>query len=147
MFGDHEACILLMEAIQLTTWDVQNPVNSGMNYQPQQVQDFFHQQYQSKAGGFIPFFLAGSFTSNLTKDLRNPNRVGKKTQPEKPHGLVGLKPMHCSAILKRRKSLRLFFGWLRAVPVFFHPEENSLRIRHSSYLPGWRLFGISFFSE
>ena len=31
--------------IQLTTWDAQSPVNNGINYQPQLVQDFFHQQY------------------------------------------------------------------------------------------------------
>ncbi len=31
-----------------TTWDVENPVNNGMNYQAQLVsQDFFHQQYLS----------------------------------------------------------------------------------------------------
>ena len=28
-----------------TTWDVKSPVNNGINYQPQLVQDFFHQQY------------------------------------------------------------------------------------------------------
>ena len=28
-----------------TTWDVQNLVNNGIDYQPQLVQDFFHQQY------------------------------------------------------------------------------------------------------
>ena len=28
-----------------TTWDVKNPINSGINHQPQLVQDFFHQQY------------------------------------------------------------------------------------------------------
>ena len=28
-----------------TTWDVWNPMNNGKNYQPQLVQDFFHQQY------------------------------------------------------------------------------------------------------
>ena len=37
--------ILLLEEIRLTTWDVQNPVNNGIKYQPQLVQDFFHQQY------------------------------------------------------------------------------------------------------
>ena len=30
-----------------TTWDVQNPLNNGINYQPQLVHDFFHQQYHS----------------------------------------------------------------------------------------------------
>ena len=29
--------ILLMEEIRLTTWDVQNHVNTGINYQPQLV--------------------------------------------------------------------------------------------------------------
>ncbi len=28
-----------------TTWDVWNPINNGINYQPQLVQDFSHQQY------------------------------------------------------------------------------------------------------
>ena len=28
------------------TWDVGNLVNNGMNYQPQLVRDFFHQQYE-----------------------------------------------------------------------------------------------------
>jgi len=28
-----------------TTSDVQNPVKNGINYQPQVVQDCFHQQY------------------------------------------------------------------------------------------------------
>ena len=32
--------IVLMEEILLTTWDVQNLVNNGINYQPQLVQDF-----------------------------------------------------------------------------------------------------------
>ncbi len=40
-----EGEILLMEEIRLTTWDVWNLVDSGKNYQPQLVQDFFHQQY------------------------------------------------------------------------------------------------------
>ena len=30
---------------QTTTWDVWNLVNNGINYQPQLVQDFLHQQY------------------------------------------------------------------------------------------------------
>ena len=31
--------------IWLTTWDIKNLVNNGINYQPQLVKDFFHQQY------------------------------------------------------------------------------------------------------
>ena len=34
-----------------STWNVQNPANNGINYQPQLVQGFFHQQYGSL--GFI----------------------------------------------------------------------------------------------
>ncbi len=34
-----------------TTWDVQNLVNNGINYQPQLVQDFSHQQYVSSLEG------------------------------------------------------------------------------------------------
>ena len=30
---------------QTTTWDIKNPVNNGINYQPQLVQDFFREQY------------------------------------------------------------------------------------------------------
>ena len=40
--------MLLMEEIQLTTWDEENPVNNGIKYQPQLVLDGFlnhHQQY------------------------------------------------------------------------------------------------------
>jgi len=37
---------LMVQKSQTTTWDVSNPVNNGVNYQPQLVQDFFHQQYQ-----------------------------------------------------------------------------------------------------
>ena len=29
-----------------STWNVCNPVNNGMKYQPQLVQDFFHQQWR-----------------------------------------------------------------------------------------------------
>ncbi len=32
-----KAFLLLMEEIRLTTWDVWNPVNNGINYQPQLV--------------------------------------------------------------------------------------------------------------
>ncbi len=40
--------LLLMEEIPVpTTWDVKNLVNNGINYQPQQVQDFSHQQYHA----------------------------------------------------------------------------------------------------
>jgi len=40
--------MLLMEEIQLTTWDEENPVKNGIKYQPQLVLDGFlnhHQQY------------------------------------------------------------------------------------------------------
>ena len=42
------------------SWDVKNPVENGKNYQPQLVQDFFHQQWYS--AGFLPstvVFLGG----------------------------------------------------------------------------------------
>ena len=35
----------MVQKSQTTTWDVQKLVNNGINYQPQLVQDFFHQQY------------------------------------------------------------------------------------------------------
>jgi len=31
--------------IRLTTWDAENLANDGTNYQPQLMQDFFHQRY------------------------------------------------------------------------------------------------------
>ena len=44
---DLETLLLLMEEIRLTTWDVKNPVNNGINDQPQLVTAGFlnHQQY------------------------------------------------------------------------------------------------------
>ena len=69
-----------------------------------------HQQYQSGwLVGFIPFLLARSFTSNLTKDLRNPG-WGKQPNQKKPHGLVGLKPTHCSATFETSQEFAPFFG-------------------------------------
>ena len=53
---------------QTTTWDVWNPIDTGINYQPQLVQDFFHQQYYS-------FWC--QFQVNL---LKNFGRVDKNTQ-------------------------------------------------------------------
>ena len=35
----------MVQKSQTTTWDVENRVNSGINYQPQLVQDFSHQQH------------------------------------------------------------------------------------------------------
>jgi len=40
-------CCCWWKESQTTTRDEKNPVNNGMNYQPQLVQDFFHQQYLS----------------------------------------------------------------------------------------------------
>ena len=37
----------MVQKSQTTTWDVSNPVNNGINYQPQPVQDFAHQQYHT----------------------------------------------------------------------------------------------------
>ena len=37
--GDISDLLLLMKEIRLTTWDASNPVNNGINDQPQQVQD------------------------------------------------------------------------------------------------------------
>ena len=36
---------MVQKSGEKTTWDVRNPVNHGRSYQPQLVQDFFHQQY------------------------------------------------------------------------------------------------------
>ena len=47
--------ILLMEEIGVTTWDAQHLVNNGTNYQPQLVQDCFHQQYDADLLGNILF--------------------------------------------------------------------------------------------
>ena len=41
-----------------TTSVVKNPVNNGINYQPQLVQDFFHQQYHSLS---LSLFVSCSF--------------------------------------------------------------------------------------
>jgi len=45
---------------QTTTWDVSNPVNDWINYQPQLVQDVFHQQYGNNT------FFSSIFLSNFT---------------------------------------------------------------------------------
>ena len=36
--------LFMVQKSQTTTWDVSNPINNGINYQPQLVQDFSHQQ-------------------------------------------------------------------------------------------------------
>ena len=41
----HCSKLLLMEEIQLTTWEIKQHVNNGIDYQPQLAHDFFHQQY------------------------------------------------------------------------------------------------------
>ena len=44
--------------IRITTWDgAFYPVNGGINYQPQMVQDFFHQQYHYSldVSDMVPF--------------------------------------------------------------------------------------------
>ena len=43
-FQPIEFTLLMVQKSRTTTWDVSNPVNNGINYQPQLVQDFFHQQ-------------------------------------------------------------------------------------------------------
>ena len=40
-----------------TTWHVWNLVNHGKNYQPQLVQDFFHQQYDMRLYTHITYIL------------------------------------------------------------------------------------------
>ena len=45
---------------QTNTWDVSNPANDWINYQPQLVQDFFHQQYGNNT------FFSSIFLSNFT---------------------------------------------------------------------------------
>ena len=40
--------------IRLTTWNVRALVNNRINYQPQLVQDFFHEQYHGKFEGIPP---------------------------------------------------------------------------------------------
>ena len=50
-----------------TTWDVLNLVNNGINYQPQLVQDFFHQQY-------VHIFMQ----IHLHRKHRNPPRLASE---------------------------------------------------------------------
>ena len=47
-----------------TTWDVWNLINNGINYQPQLVQDFSHQQYESLV-----------VVRKLCKDMQNFNAI------------------------------------------------------------------------
>ena len=69
-FSDEFAVILLMvQKSQTTTWDVQNLVNNGINYQPQLVGEFTgflnHQQYSVTIEGSqksVLFCEAGSWT-------------------------------------------------------------------------------------
>ena len=49
-----------------TTWDVYNPENNGINYQPQLEQDFFHQQY-------FP---------NGPKEIPNSKKIGASTRKQ-----------------------------------------------------------------
>ena len=46
-WNNHNLCWWQPEIPRPTTWDVQNPVNNGINYYPQLVSlpDFFNQQY------------------------------------------------------------------------------------------------------
>ena len=46
-----------------TTWDVKDPVNNGINYQPQLVQELSHQQYQP--------FLRVKLLDSKTWDVRH----------------------------------------------------------------------------
>ena len=73
--------ILLMEDIRLITWDVLNPKNNGMNYQPQLVQVFFSiNSTISARPSFVtqlsltslhPFFPYHPHFSPLTKQKRS----------------------------------------------------------------------------
>ena len=42
---DHVDIVLVDVRNPEFTWELINLVNNGINYQPQLVQDFFHQQY------------------------------------------------------------------------------------------------------
>ena len=54
---------------QTTSWDVQNPVNNGVNYQPQLVQDFSH---QTVAGWNIPPFAIGKIHLQIKGSIFQP---------------------------------------------------------------------------
>ena len=60
--------LLLMEEIRLTTWDVKNPVNIGMSYQPQPLPQRRPICFTSRP--FSPS-SSGSETSRLLKPETN----------------------------------------------------------------------------
>ncbi len=77
-----------------TTWDTKNPVNNVISYQPQLVQDFFHQQYfqislhltNPTNGAKIPFRIRRSISIHrkkwhvLYRNLSSPvSKSSKKT--------------------------------------------------------------------
>ena len=57
-----------------TTWDVSNLVNNGINYQPQMVQDFFHQQTHLNIGDhLVQFHPADMVRAPVRLDHRGTN--------------------------------------------------------------------------
>ncbi len=72
--------ILLMVQKSCTTWDVNNPVNSGINYQPQLVQDFWTINsmtcfaiilYMRQNKHFITFHTSLGYTARINKHIKN----------------------------------------------------------------------------
>ena len=71
---------MVQKSDEKTTWDVWNPVNDEINYQPQVVQDIFHQQYHSKMvwdGVSVSFIFVVTFTTRLEPAISKKKKLSK----------------------------------------------------------------------
>ena len=119
-----------------TTWDVQNPVNNGINYQPQLVQDVFHQQYLPAFGselatlfGFFPTSLSNiDFPWNHGSSLRS-GRVATWCNGKDAKNAFGVLKM-CTGVLWKFAFLCILRKGLIWLDDFVH--RNLMTHKHLS---------------